>query len=302
MLFNLDNKFFQTIGAILIPGRLTKQFFKGKHKSYVHPVRVLLVSTIVMIFFLSHALDGKLDNGPRDIYDSFQEDEWERLKAKELDSLKIAVEEDFKGNPEVHSALDTLIHRAQLDEYEEDSINVNQIFSIFGNDEIKIARQDFFTLNDLEIVDKYQITDSWERLIWRQTIRVIKRGDQVVPFLLGNILWLTLVMMPLLALTLKLFYIRHDHYYVEHLVFSMHTHSFSFGLWTVFILIAGRVPDYFIALIFMTIGLYVIFSMKNYYQQSWLKTTFKFFLINGLYVILLGISAILTTLVSIVLF
>jgi Protein of unknown function (DUF3667) len=40
---HVDGKIFNTLFAIFIPGRLTEQFFKGRHKRYVHPIQLLFV-------------------------------------------------------------------------------------------------------------------------------------------------------------------------------------------------------------------------------------------------------------------
>jgi hypothetical protein len=40
---HIDGKIFNTLFAVFNPGKLTEQFFKGRHKRYVHPVQLLFV-------------------------------------------------------------------------------------------------------------------------------------------------------------------------------------------------------------------------------------------------------------------
>ena len=47
--FNLDSKLFKTLGALFIPGKLTKEYFLGKRKSYAPPIRLFLVMVIIFL-------------------------------------------------------------------------------------------------------------------------------------------------------------------------------------------------------------------------------------------------------------
>ncbi|MEM9260405.1 MAG: DUF3667 domain-containing protein, partial [Bacteroidota bacterium] len=42
--FNLDNRFFRTLAALAVPGRLTNNFLAGKQKPYFHPLRLFFIS------------------------------------------------------------------------------------------------------------------------------------------------------------------------------------------------------------------------------------------------------------------
>lgn len=41
-IFNLDNKIFRSFLALLVPGKLTVDYFEGKHVRYYHPLRLFL--------------------------------------------------------------------------------------------------------------------------------------------------------------------------------------------------------------------------------------------------------------------
>lgn len=302
LLFNFDNKFFQTAGAIFIPGRLTKKFFKGKHKSFMHPVRVLLISTLVIIFALNHHFENIDIGGPTDMYEDLKKSDWKYKKSLELDSLRQNIVANYKDNPQVIAALDSLVTHSHLDDLSEDSIRFGKNNISFLGKDIVIAREDIFNLTDVEIVDKYEVKEPLQRMAWRQTIRIVKRGDRLLSFLLGNILWLVMLIMPLLALTLRLFYIRRDFYFVEHLVFSMHTHSLAFILLTAYIFFSKNLPSAFIPFLLLFIGIFVIIAMKQFYKQSWRKTILKFVMVNFIYLILTCFVMMITLLLSLALF
>jgi Protein of unknown function (DUF3667) len=59
---HLDTKLFKTLKYLFVPGKLTKEYFLGKHKTYANPVQLFFVTgTICFIIFktLSHGSEDK---------------------------------------------------------------------------------------------------------------------------------------------------------------------------------------------------------------------------------------------------
>src|SRR5690606_8811361 len=98
------------------------------------------------------------------------------------------------------------------------------------------------------------------------------------------------IMLPLVALLLKFWYLFSGHYYIEHLIHALHNHAFLFvafilmiladavagllepsgqGLWTQ---LAGWTDRVFM----IWIPLYLLFSLKKVYQQGWTLTFVKY--------------------------
>lgn len=57
--FNLDSKLFQTLGGLFIPGKLTKEFFDGKRKSFAPPIRLFLVMLLLLLTMLSYVIENR---------------------------------------------------------------------------------------------------------------------------------------------------------------------------------------------------------------------------------------------------
>jgi hypothetical protein len=101
------------------------------------------------------------------------------------------------------------------------------------------------------------------------------------------------ISLPLLALILKLIYIRRKQFfYVSHGIFSVHLYIFLFiGMLLLFSI--SKLNEYlhwgFISAIFpflvLSIFVYEYLALKNFYQQGWWKTFFKFILVNFLFAI-----------------
>jgi hypothetical protein len=52
-IFNIDNKFFQTVIKLFIPAQLTIDFFNGIRKKYYHPFRIYFVCILLLFFVIS---------------------------------------------------------------------------------------------------------------------------------------------------------------------------------------------------------------------------------------------------------
>jgi len=117
-------------------------------------------------------------------------------------------------------------------------------------------------------------------------------------------------LLPIFALLLKTLYASKKKFYFEHLIYSLHIHSFVFALLLIFIPIKA-IPfvsnsESFDSLINFTIFLsvlaYLFFSLKTVYIQTTGKTIAKMSLLLLSEVFLLGIAFMITILVTALLF
>lgn len=133
------------------------------------------------------------------------------------------------------------------------------------------------------------------------------RGDLFLKALIDNIGPMVLCCIPLFAFVLKLLYIFKKRFYIEHLVFALHTHAFVF-LSTLLIIGIGFLLHWktpvltpivctFLGFAVVT-GLLV--AIRRVYQQNWFATLFKFAFGSVIYlcvlVIAFGVTAFVTLL------
>jgi hypothetical protein len=120
----------------------------------------------------------------------------------------------------------------------------------------------------------------------REYIRLCRSPEQAVAKILEYISWAFFILLPIFALILKLVYIRREHNYMRHLVFSIHIHSFIFLILTltvtVYMLFAGNLEVVSTILLFL-IPVYFIIALKRFYGQKPGKVILKFFVISFLY-------------------
>jgi hypothetical protein len=123
-------------------------------------------------------------------------------------------------------------------------------------------------------------------------------GHELVQALYHNIPRALILLLPLLALTMRLMYVRR--HYVEHLLFFVHTHAFAFVFLAVYLLIVRFVPYKSvenIATLVMLLGLpyYTYCAMLRVYQQGKWLTRAKFSVLALSYFVL---GVIMTVLLS----
>ncbi len=133
------------------------------------------------------------------------------------------------------------------------------------------------------------------------------RGDLFLKALIDNIGPMVLCCIPLFAFVLKLLYVFKRRFYIEHLVFALHTHAFVY-LSTLLIIGIGFLLNLktpvLTSIVCTFLGIAVIIELliaiRRVYRQNWLATLLKFALGSVIYlcvlVIAFGVTAFLTVL------
>lgn len=110
------------------------------------------------------------------------------------------------------------------------------------------------------------------------------------------------VLLPVFAFLLKLLYIRRGCFYIEHLVFSLHFHSFLFMLFSAILLLV-ELPDSpaneMVRLVLVLWGfLYLFLAMRKVYRQPLLKTSAKYGALLFSYLLVLGVAFVAASLMA----
>lgn len=287
-IFNFESKAYQTFFQLFIPGKLTQEYLKGRQKSYISPLRLFLLTAIFHFAVLAYLADYHARPALQQITRQQNKEAYRSGFVVELDSVLTKTQsQDFSEDSQVEAAFDSV--RQAMDVYRKDSVNLPLLsFSGTESSTIKVSSEDLFTLPASEILDKYHLEGFFDRVSFRQTIRLVTNAENTVGFFLGKLTWMVLLMMPALALILKLLYIRRRRYYVEHLIFSFHYHAYAFLLISLTALIDHWAGTYGIlsGLAFVSVLLYALMAMRRVYQQGALKTLVKFLILHNIYGIL----------------
>lgn len=287
-IFALDSKFLRTFIALyLIPGKLTKAYLSGQRHRYYSPVRLFLLSITVCFVLLNFLIKKSFET----------QDDIEQAIAvhmnSSIDSLKQNFRYSFKDSSDlskIDSILDTFAQKEGTDDID--------LFPLsFNTDNISISRQDVFIMSEEELIEKYKPDNFFKKLLLLQSAKAVKHPNGFGLYLLSHLSWIILFSIPLIALFIKLLYIRRKpNLYVEHLVHVLHLHTFALFLCSIlwcWILYQPEDYDDITAILFTILAIfpYLFLSIKRVYNQSILKTSLKIFLFALVYplIIVLGI-------------
>ncbi len=308
--FNIDAKLPRSIIPLLFqPGKLTKEYFQGKHKSYILPVQLFIVT--VALFFAVLIYQNK-DYATGLNYQGFHNDMIERIGRDsaryKVDSLlsKVKIQIDDSRSERVIDSIfnDFLIVDSTLN-FDTIRLNINPT-SIQTVDEgyigdVNIATKDIALLEADSIITKYKVTRFWDKLLLRQAIKTMKNEKSFFNDLMEKSSWMSIFLMPIFALMLYLLYIRQKRYYVEHLIFAFHFHALLFLVLTATLWMNAYENNTVANILQCYSIIYLYLAIKNYYNQSYLKTTLKFFLLLISYIVIIAISFLITIMISLLL-
>lgn len=293
---NIDSKIIRTFRAIFIPGQLTLRYFQGIRKKYYQPFRLFFVVSV--LFFTVLGFSGAKKNIMSFNQDNNIQTIRQKVEAgKKVKELKEEVAGKFQDSLAAVTVMDSL---EQSLDVEMDTINIT-IAANYG--EYKIASKDILTMSGEEIIEKYEIEGFWNQLFAKQTIKTLKDPSGFAWYMVGNLIWMLVLLMPAVAMVLKLLYARRKRFFVEHLTFLFHFHAFAFLLGALFIIVASYFGDnglYFLLL--FGIPLYLLVGMLRFYKQGFFKTFIKFLGLTISYVILSLVFFLFMTLISLAMF
>jgi hypothetical protein len=295
--FSFDSKFsLSLLPFFLEPGYLTKKFVEGKRASFVNPIRLYLVISLVFFFVFSMVSNDIVQDSVNDF------DEASGELAEELpDSSKVLLNEVLAGdlsNIEPDSVYTFLADP-------EDSTK-NYTFSVQRPDSSNqfITEENFaiyMRLRQDYVISVEQLLDSLNTVslsnfqynLTKKLIRLDRAENQVViSQLLKNLPLMMIFILPIFAFVLELFYMRRNQYYITHLIHALHLHSFAYVIYGfAFVAAMYWLPEgggfWAILISFILVTTHSYLSFLKVYKQGWFKTLVKYNLIGFLYTWLL---------------
>lgn len=345
---NWDTKFLRSLGVLLVsPWKLTNDFNAGRRARYVHPLRLYLLASIgffLMLKFVTLSGTGSIQFRPEDRaeiantlgkltgrdsvltpaqrakVDSVRE----RLAAssapvsaqegdelQEIVTLALASQMKEKFERGDRAKLKAAVKKVRQIEAPlpappgpQDSASPSppasaapkpsgpQVFHFdAGQGKPRTPMETWF---ENRVKDKMG-SDGSKSKLFLETLR-------------NNIPTMMLCCIPLFALVLKLLYIRKRRYYVEHLVYALHIHSFVYLSVMIITLIGLEVAGVSnTARVLVTTALslallvHVFLSIRRVYGDGWIFTTLKFLFGGVAYAVILVFAVFITAVVTLLL-
>jgi hypothetical protein len=290
---HFDGKFFITLKDLLFkPGFLSKEYMIGRRASYLNPVRMYVFTSAIffLLFFSFFRSKESIKIDP----------EINGKTLGQIDKMDSATFAKFTSHITEESGRP--VGPMTREEFKRYADTIVRIF--LDSSGLHVAGAGYISLKEF---DSLQHTNSREhnwlkrQLIYKELelnekyhnnkLEIFNATKEALVHSLPQMLWISL---PLLALILKLMYVRRKQfYYVSHIIFSIHLYVFLFIaqliLFSISKLNEGSDLSLFnFILVILTLGLFVYeyLALKNFYGQSWIKTFFKFLLINISYIIM----------------
>jgi hypothetical protein len=309
---NIDSKFFRTIWSLAIPGKLTNEFFEGRHKRFASPARLFFVATVIHFAVLGYMLNGVFEKEFSTSIERNKRNAYELSLRDSLAAAKERVTSMFRNQPVAQEALDSLF--AQVKGEHRDSMYIGYMY-FDDNWELEpkshvISNQELYSKSPAELAEAKGITNKMESLIFQQIAKINTHADNFGQYAISQLVWMVVLMMPALAFILKLLYIRRKRFFVEHLVFSFHYHAFAFWVLTIMLLImdwtdswnseavSGLLPS----LVILGILVYLFIAMRKVYKQGFFKTFIKYNILNFAYLMIFTFFFTLTLLAGVMMF
>ncbi len=270
-IFNLDLGVWKSLIGVFRPAYLTRQFIKGRRKSYLNPLRLFFVSMVVHLALISSLINT-------DFADDIAN---ENAKSAVISDIQ----KDFQVIPDFNdyfctTDFDSLGRYLMDTRSAEDTLSTDMVLT--GNIDFrkyKFSRKDIYELSSEEVLDKYEITGFGKRLVIGQYIKAHKDLKGAIRFAFGNFLWAIIATIFLLSLLMKLLYIRKKKFFVEHILLLFNIHSFSFIILSIPLILSSIFQNVNVSTIrsYLTIAalIYGFWSFKVYYGQGWFKTLIK---------------------------
>jgi hypothetical protein len=279
---HFDGKFFLTLKDLLFkPGFLSREYLRGKRASYLHPVRMyVFTSAIFFLIFFSFVHiggDGIVKENKKQARNGIQtgkgfgekytgsdsaEDMVSDSIVKVLDSAKL------KNHGNTFVVIGDTVHAGTIKEY--DSIQAS----------MPINKRDNWVkrMYERRSVGIKQNMLSHDKELYKKLFNELVHSTPKMMFIL----------LPLIALLLKLLYIRRSQLlYIDHAIFIIHLFIaiymlwlFSYGFSYLGDLTGIRLLKNLSGFMFFVIQFYQYKAMRNFYGQSRIKTILKYCIFN----------------------
>ena len=261
-LTHFDGKLWKTAKLLLFkPAALTQYYMDGKRASYIHPIRMYLFISAVFFLFI---FNGEVPDKPAPIPQKIK-----NIPAKDIAS---GLNDGF----ELNLGNDTVKYKTT---------------AAYEAAQNKLPKEKKDTWLESSLTKKaIELNNKYDNNIFKIEKSLIEQFQHYF----SRMLYISL---PMFALFLWVLYRRNkNHYFVDHLIFSIHIYCAFF-----IILFAVKIINLLTALIMhktynliaiitpFVLFFYLYKALRNHFKQSRKKTVLKFIILNFLTLVLMSI-------------
>jgi hypothetical protein len=302
---NWDSKFFATIALLLVkPWKLTNEFLAGRRVRYVNPLRLYLLASILFFFAVNYGAKGihfdpsKLGSKDRaeleaDLKNTdLPPEAREKLQALLQESSPSPAPSTTVAGPPTALSPSPAPSASANAVSPQPALSTNEQKKEYG----KIGERPFM------VFDEAKSTTPFER--WIEARAKEKMGEHgtkmglFISTLFSNLPYMMLCCIPLFAFVLNILYVRRRIFYIDHLIYALHIHTFAYtGIMLIVLatiglnrLTPGPMAGWLIALLWIAFVTQILLSIRYVYRQGWFFSIFKFFFGGFVYLMVLVLA------------
>jgi hypothetical protein len=303
------------------PWKLTNQFLAGHRVRYVNPLRLYLLASILFFFAATYGIKSA-HLQPIDLSPSTRAEIRSQLQHENVPpEVREKIEQALGGkavSPEKRAALEEQLKNKNLPKPARDAIQQRLEYGDPAPLDARAKLEN--TLKDLPLDVRTKVEESLKKaqdkavifeadkeenpndmpkwLEKRAREKFGEHGTNIQLFLvtlMSNLPYMMLACIPLFACVLKLLYVRRHIFYIDHLIYALHVHTFAYVEIILIVLatiglnrtVPGPIAGWIIALLWIVFLVQIFLSIRRVYRQGWFISIFKFFFGGFVYLIVL---------------
>lgn len=292
--FHFDSKFLNSFRPLVTqPGLLTKEYIAGKRASHFPPLTMYLFISLVFFLLLS-SHQPKIDrNSFNSSFDRFehQMDSLNALKFKQTEQGKADSLTVLKKIAEIKLRQSKL--EGTRKQFREQPGNM--VFNIDGDSSRYVNVADYE--HKQALLPPAKRNKGLVNVFFKKSLQLQEKyGQELIPTLIAEVQHqlpkMMFMLMPLFALILSISFYRSKMYFIEHLIYTLHVHSFLFLVYILIELVTAfweAARDGLMAAAFFISIWYIYRSLRRVYGRGRWHTVFKFLILGSVYFVLLAI-------------
>jgi hypothetical protein len=272
---------------VVRPWKLTNEFLAGHRVRYVHPLRLYLLASILFFFAVNYGARGlRFEPGnlsPKDRAELEADLKKEDLPPAAREKLEALLRESpASPAPSPQTTAPSPSPAPKTDKQKQE----------FG----KVGERPFVVFDQAKSTTPFE---SWIEA--RAKEKMGEHGTKMGLFistLFRNLPYMMGCCIPLFALVLKILYVRRHIFYIDHLIYALHIHTFAYtGIMLIVLatiglnrVIPGPIAGWTIALLWIAFLVQIFLSIRRVYCQGWFISIFKFFFGGFVYLMVLVLA------------
>jgi hypothetical protein len=301
---NMDNSFFRTLRDIWRPWTITQRYIIGHRKKYVNPFRFFFILLLIYVGLLvsqSNLKPGSKGKIKFDIVGVPLNTDfiYDYNNIKKLDSLNNDIKKlktQYPENSPIFADIDSLFNKNSLNLPKDTLIDIT-----LNNKLYKFHIDDIVNMEMDSVYMKYNVSSFIDKVFVKQAIKATKDPIGVTKVIFGNLTWMIVLTLLLLALFFKLLYFKQRRPFVEHVILLANIHSLSFLVNIILLTLTPYSYIFYSVILVVPIIIFII-SIKLYYKNSIFITLLKSFASSLIYFTFFIFSLVIVTLISFFIF